>query len=144
MKKIVLLFFVLGFILAGVNDAKSQEIGLRLGSFGDAGAAIDGTLPMGANRIHADLGFGQNYVAFGAFYDWKLPIADGFSFYPGLGGEVLMGDFFVLALGGELGFEYAFSFPLTIGLDWRPMFGVVNSSSNFNVDHAGFNIRYRF
>jgi len=37
--------------------------------------------------------------------------------YPGVGGEMAFTDAgFVLGLGGELGFEYAFEIPLSIGV----------------------------
>lgn len=125
------------------NKMQGMELGVRLGGYGGGGAAVDATFPLGNNRIHADLGFYSGGVGLAAFYDWSFPIADGFSFYPGVGAEVVIGDNSILGIGGELGFEYAFQIPLTIGLDWRPTIRLIDSSG-FGYDSFGLNIRYRF
>jgi len=144
----VLIVTVLLFFSVGLSAQKIQvsgyELGIRLGSWGGAGASVDGIINLGQNRIHADLGFFQEAFTIEAFYDWNFPIAEGFSFYPGLGGGMAFTDAgFVLGIGGELGFEYAFDIPLSIGLDWRPMILLVNVSE-FGYNYAGLNIRYRF
>ena len=119
------------------------ELGVRLGGFAGSGAAVDATMPFAGNRIHADLGFYKDAIGLAAFYDWSFPIVDNFTFYPGVGAELAIGDIFVLGIGGELGFEYAFEFPLTIGMDWRPTLRLIDSDG-FGYDSFGLNIRYRF
>ena len=147
MNKIVLILTVL-ILSIRVNaqelHATGYELGIRMGSWAGSGASVDGVMKLGQNRIHADLGLFENTFTIEGFYDWSFPIAEGFSFYPGVGGGMAFTDAgIVLGLGGELGFEYAFKIPLTIGLDWRPMILLVNAN-NFGYNHGGLNIRYRF
>ncbi|MCF6239757.1 MAG: hypothetical protein L3J74_00240 [Bacteroidales bacterium] len=147
MNKIVLILAVL-ILSIRVNaqelHATGYELGIRLGSWAGPGASVDGVLKLGQNRIHADLGLFENTFTIESFYDWSFPIVEYFSFYPGVGGGMAFTDAgFVLGLGGELGFEYAFKIPLTIGLDWRPMILLVNVN-NFGYNYGGLNIRYRF
>ncbi len=124
--------------------ATGYELGIRMGSWAGSGASVDGVMKLGQNRIHADLGLFENTFTIEGFYDWSFPIAEGFSFYPGVGGGMAFTDAgIVLGLGGELGFEYAFKIPLSIGLDWRPMILLINTN-NFGYNHGGLNIRYRF
>jgi hypothetical protein len=145
MKKLVLLFVAGLFISLSSNaQNKSYELGVRIGGYGGAGAAVDGTMLLNEkNRLHGDLGFYSNALSVSAFYDWMFPIEESFSFYPGVGAEIIIGDVFVLGVGGELGFEYAFEFPLTIGLDWRPTIRLIDDNG-FGYDSFGLNIRYRF
>ncbi len=147
MNKIVLILTVL-ILSIRVNaqelHATGYELGIRMGSWAGSGASVDGVMKLGQNRIHADLGLFENTFTIEGFYDWSFPIAEGFSFYPGVGGGMAFTDAgIVLGLGGELGFEYAFKIPLTIGLDWRPMILLINAN-NFGYNHGGLNIRYRF
>lgn len=137
---VVLLLFMFSYVNA---QPAGLELGVRLGGFGGSGGAVDATIPFAGNRIHADLGFYNNAIAVAAFYDWSFPIADNFSFYPGIGAEVAIGDILVLGIGGELGFEYAFEFPLTIGMDWRPTIRLIDDNG-FGIDGFGLNFRYRF
>ena len=145
MKKILFSFVIVLFISVNANAQKTEgmDLGVRLGGMGGGGAAVDFVMPFAGNRLHADLGFYNSSVSIAAFYDWSFPIADNFSFYPGVGFEMGIGDSFVLGVGGELGFEYAFEFPLTIGMDWRPTIRLVDSDG-FGYDSFGLNIRYRF
>ncbi len=63
--------------------------------------------------------------------------------YPGIGGAVaIVGGDLGLAVGGELGIEYQFGFPLTLGLDYQPMFSFINNGGY--VDAWGLNARWRF
>ena len=145
MKKLVFLFVAVLFISLSSNaQNRSYELGVRIGGYGGVGAAVDGIMTLGEkNRLHGDLGFFSDALSVSAFYDWMFPIEEGFSFYPGVGAEMIIGDAFVLAIGGELGFEYAFKFPLSIGLDWRPSIRLIDDSG-FGYDSFGLNIRYRF
>ncbi len=147
MKKLLFSLVIIAFISMNINAQKINteglELGVRIGGYGDAGAAVDVTFPMWGNRIHGDVGFYSNAIGIAAFYDWSFPIAEGFSFYPGVGADMTIGDVFVLGIGGELGFEYAFKIPLTIGMDWRPTIRLVDANG-FGSDSFGLNIRYRF
>ena len=136
---------MVAFMAFNVSAQKTEglELGVRLGGFGEAGAAVDVCYPMWDNRIHGDVGFYSSAVGVAAFYDWNFPIAESFSFYPGVGADMIIGDVFVLGIGGELGFEYAFKIPLTIGMDWRPTIRLFDASG-FGSDSFGLNIRYRF
>jgi len=132
------------FASAQSDKLSNFELGVRIGSWGGGGASVDGVFNLQKNRIHGDLGFFQNAFTIEAYYDWSFPIVDNLSFYPGPGaGMAFTSDGFVLGIGGELGFEYAFKFPLTIGIDWRPMIMLFNSSG-FGYGNGGLNIRYRF
>jgi len=147
MKKILLSLLIVVAFAMNIN-AQSKvtdhlELGVRLGAFGDGGAAVDVAFPMWGNRIHGDVGFYSDAMGVAAFYDWSFPIAEGFSFYPGVGADMVIGSDFVLGIGGELGFEYAFKIPLTIGMDWRPTIRLIDGSG-FGSDSFGLNIRYRF
>ncbi len=147
MKKLLLSTIAIVFISLSINAQKVNtdglELGVRIGGYGDAGAAVDVVFPMWGNRIHGDVGFYSSAIGIAAFYDWSFPIAEGFSFYPGVGADMTIGDVFVLGIGGELGFEYAFKIPLTIGMDWRPTIRLVDANG-FGGDSFGLNIRYRF
>ena len=146
-KTVTILFFsiamVYSFQLSAQEKMQGIELGVRLGAFSGGGAAVDATFPLSKNRIHADLGFYSSGVGVAAFFDWSFPIEAGFSFYPGVGAEMGIGDPFVIGVGGELGFEYAFKIPLTIGLDWRPTF-IFGGETGFGYSSFGLNIRYRF
>jgi len=52
-------------------------------------------------------------------------------------------------LAGDFGVEYAFDFPLTLGLDWRPSFFLsrvddFDEFDEFEPSNWGISIRYRF
>ena len=146
MKRVLILTAVITFIAIGAHAQKNiegLELGVRIGGYGNGGAAVDVAYPIWENRIHGDLGFYNNALGIAAFYDWSFPIADNFSFYPGVGADLVIGNTFVLGIGGELGFEYAFEFPLTIGMDWRPTIRLIDQNG-FGTDSFGLNIRYRF
>ena len=147
MKKFFILIISLSvtyFSSAQSDKLSNTELGVRIGSWGNGGASVDGVFNLPKNRIHADLGLYQDAFTVEAYYDWSFPIVENLSFYPGPGaGMAFTKDGFVLGLGGELGFEYAFEFPLSIGLDWRPMIMLFNSSG-FGYGNGGLNIRYRF
>ena len=119
------------------------ELGLRFGDTYGGEAALDAMIPFYGNRIHANLSFHHNGIIAAGLYNWRFPIGNGFTFYPGAGGVVSVGETLLLGVAGEIGAEYSFDIPLTIGLDWRPVLGILNTSG-FGADGFGLNIRYRF
>jgi len=148
MKKIILVMIAtVGLAFFNLSEAKAQgaELGVRIGNWGTAGVAIDGVLPLGrSNRLHADLVLFDSAIGASGYFDWKFKIADNFTFYPGIGAEAWIGSgVFALSVGAEIGFEYAFDFPVTVGIDWRPNIGIIKTSG-FVGSSAGLNIRYRF
>jgi len=118
-------------------------LGLRFGETFGGAAALDAMIPFYGNRIHANLSFHKEGLIVAGLYNWGFPIADGFVFYPGAGGVMSLGEKVYLGVAGELGFEYAFDIPLSIGMDWRPVVGVL-TASGFIADGFGLNVRYRF
>ena len=67
----------------------------------------------------------------------------GLKFFPGVGPEFFFENDFDFAAAADLGVEYAFKFPLTIGFDWRPAIFFTNSRG-FEAGHWGFSARFRF
>jgi hypothetical protein len=119
------------------------ELGLRLGDTYGGSAALDAVLPVYGDRLHGNLSVNHNNLIVAGLYDWLFPVGNGFLFYPGVGGIMSIGDEVSIGVAGEVGFEYRFDIPLSIGLDWRPILGIVNADG-FTADGFGLNIRYRF
>ena len=144
MKKLVTVFALAGLVFFASQNVQAQTEGIELGlRFANAeNVAIDFAMPLGSNRLHANAAFYSGGVGVGALYDWQFPFAEGFVFYPGLGAAVALSDSFGLAVGGEVGVEYQFPFPLTLGVDYQPMFSLINGSGY--ADGWGFNARWRF
>lgn len=151
LKQIVITFIVIFLIIntsGAINPYKKKayqgyELGLRLGDNYGSGASIDAMVPFLFNRIHADLSFVDKGLVFAGLYNWRFAIADRLLFYPGFGGLMFVGDKIRLGVAGEAGIEYVFDIPLSLGFDWRPVIGLMNSSG-FNSGEFGLNIRYRF
>lgn len=144
LKYVFIVLMFLSTVAKAQDKTKGFELGVRVGTWTGSGAAVDAMFPVGKNRIHADLGSYKDAFVLSGFFDWKFPIAEGFWFYPGPGFELgSVHQEFAMGIGCELGFEYAFKIPLSIGLDWRPVFGVVYNDG-FNYNSVGLNIRYRF
>jgi hypothetical protein len=125
------------------HSSQGFELGVRLGDTHGGNVTIDAVMPFLGSRLHADATFWDNGIVLAGLYDWKFPIADGFIFYPGVGASLATGGEFNLAAVGEVGAEYAFDIPLTIGLDWRPAIGLINSDG-LHAGGFGLNVRYRF
>ena len=151
MKKLVAIIALSGVMFfITPNEAKAQTQGLELGlRFANANDfAVDFAMPLGANRFHANANFNNAGIGVAALYDWQFPFAQGFMFYPGLGGALAIydngtgGTNLALAVGGEVGVEYQFEFPLTLGVDYKPMFSLVTGGGY--ADGWGFNARWRF
>ena len=151
MKKVlaVIIFSVI-LVCSLQNEAQAQtegyEIGLRFANGNDI--AFDFAMPLGANRLHANVNFFKGGIGVAGIYDWQFPFAEGFMFYPGIGASIsifdnpLGGTDLGLAIGGEVGVEYQFDFPLTLGLDYQPMFDILNNGGY--ADGWGLNARWRF
>lgn len=146
MKKLIALFAGLLFSSATLFG-QGTEMGVRFyGGDYDLGAALDMAFPTSrTNRIHCDVGIGGNGVVGNVLYDWLFPIPElpELVFYPGVGGGFYVGEYgFNAALVGELGLEYGFDFPLTIGFDIRPRFDFIE---NAGIHGQGALVaRYRF
>ncbi|MDD2964744.1 MAG: hypothetical protein PHQ65_03990 [Bacteroidales bacterium] len=148
LKKTALLLTVLIGLSTVVTAQKRHysngyELGIRLGDTHGSSASIDAMIPFGGSRIHADASFWDNGVTLAALYNWQFPIGNNFWFYPGAGGVINTFGEFNLGVAGEVGAEYKFDIPLTIGIDWRPVIGLINSNG-FHGDGFGLNVRYRF
>lgn len=142
MKKIIKLFFL---VLS--TQLFAQEIGIRLGSFGDNNVAIDGIVNFEDNtRLHGDITFG-NGIGANLLYDFKVDSFktsnQNFQYYFGVGVGTFIGDPFILGVNGETGIEYLFQkVPVTLGIDWRPQLNIITKTS-LEIVSFGFNIRYR-
>ncbi|TNJ46608.1 hypothetical protein KFZ70_14345 [Tamlana fucoidanivorans] len=140
MKKLIVgIFLISSFALS------AQEIGLRFGEVsGKNNVAVDGVFHTGGSRIHANVSFGDG-VGLDALWDliYKPLGEDKFNWYVGVGPSAYFGDDFLLGASGEIGLEYVFEAPISIGLDYRPTFWIVEDT---DMDWGGFglNIRYRF
>ena len=146
----ILIFFPLFVLFISYSEVKAQrklpggfELGLRLGDTYGGDAALDAVLPFYGDRLHGNLSINHNNLIFAGLYDWLFPVGSGFIFYPGAGGILSIGDEISVGVAGEVGFEYRFNIPLSMGLDWRPVIGIINANG-FNADGFGLNIRYRF
>ncbi|WP_186756590.1 outer membrane insertion C- signal [Echinicola salinicaeni] len=141
MKKLLLLFA----LVTMSYGLYAQELGVRFGD-GYNNVAVDGVFTLGQfSRVHADVNFG-NGVGIEALWDFLYrPVADvdGLDWYVGVGPSMWIDDPFFLGAAGEIGMEYHFDFPLAIGVDWRPIFWIIEDT-DFRADSFGLNIRYVF
>jgi hypothetical protein len=142
MRKLILLLFLIPLLSVFMKShAQSNwEAGVRVGD----GFALDVTIPFKAPRIHAAAYFNNDF-GLGAYFDWMYALSNGpkgLKFYPGLGPEVYFGDDFDFGIAGDFGAEYSFDFPLTVGLDWRPIFEF--TEADFKTGNWGIFARFRF
>ncbi len=142
MKKLILLIFASLLIF---GEANAQEVGVRFGNSFAGNVAVDGVFMFNKTmRIHADVSFGDG-VSVDALWDFKyarIPSSD-FNWYAGVGVSTNLGDDFLLGAVGEVGVEYRFDFPVSLSLDWRPTFAILDETDLY-LDNFGFNIRYVF
>jgi len=138
--------------------SNAQELGIRFGDNWNNNVAIDAVFSAGKySRIHADLSFGHG-VSAEALWDFVYrPLgSDGIHWYAGVGLSTFFGDYnnsdnnendnsnFQLGIPGEIGLEYRFrKAPLALGLDWRPVFVIVQNT-DFSAGEFGVNFRYVF
>lgn len=146
MKKIFVAL-VCTLLFAGAALAQPRAIGGRLG--GDNEFSYQHYL--GTNFLEADLGFstfGKNAgFRATAIYDFPFQLAESFILYAGPGAQLGSyntenGAAFCMGVGGQVGLEYQFGFPLNLTIDWRPMWNFVG---NF-IAYTSFSVgaRYRF
>lgn len=147
MKKLQLLVLVFGLAVFAALESQAQEVGIRFGNVNGNDVAIDGVFGLGDfSRIHADVSFGNEGVGIDALWN---PIYDDiadsdFKWYAGFGPSLFLSDNFRFGVAGEIGAEYPFAdVPITIGLDWRPYFIIVENT-DFDAGGFGLNIRWRF
>lgn len=145
MKKIL---FIATVVLFTFSYSNAQELGIRFGGVnGGGGAAVDGIFTLGQfSRVHADVGFFQSSMGIDALWDFVYnPLgAEALNWYAGVGPSLLIGDDIGLGVSGEIGLEYRFtSAPITLGLDWRPTFWIIDNTK-IGVDSFGLNVRYVF
>jgi hypothetical protein len=136
----VVLFVALCGTIA--NAQSSFEVGARLGD--DFG--VDATFPLSkAPRLHTSFYFKDNF-AFGTYLDWLFSLEggpEGLKFYPGVGPEFYFGDDFDLGIAGNFGVEYSFTFPITVGIDYRPGLLLTDGLKGYT-GNWGFTARFRF
>ncbi|MDN3203900.1 outer membrane insertion C- signal [Algoriphagus sediminis] len=143
--KILLAVFVTAFGFS--LQSQAQEVGIRFGNMNNNNVAVDGILALGEfSRIHANVSFGGGGVGIDAIWHPLFrPVGNSdFMWYAGFGPSLFLGDPFVLGAAGEVGIEYPIrDVPITIGVDYRPVFVIVENTS-FNGNGFGLNIRWRF
>ncbi len=144
MKKISLL---IGIMLVTLGTTQAQELGVRFGDVIGGNVALDAVFSTSEfSRIHADVSFGGSGIGVDALWDFAYkPMGDlPLNWYAGVGPSVYLGNPLALAAAGELGLEYRFdSDPISLSLDWRPYFVLVEYT-DFYGGAFGFNIRYIF
>lgn len=147
MKKFRLLVFAVGISIFGTLELSAQELGIRFGNVNGNNVALDGVFALGEfSRIHADLSFGNGGVGIDALWNpvYEDLGSSDFKWYAGFGPSLFLADDFKFGVAGEIGAEYPFSeVPITVGLDWRPYFILVEDT-NFDAGGFGLNIRWRF
>lgn len=147
MKKFIAIAVAL-VAFAAVSSAQPKTIGIR----GGYGAELSYQQYMGgSNFAEFDLGMFGHSILVSGLYDFVIFEEGGFNFYAGPGAQV--GLWAVegksgldAAVAGQIGFEYNFSFPLTLSIDWRPAFHFLGTDDvkGLNYSGAALGIRYRF
>lgn len=147
-----LLMIAVFFLSVGLTTSNAQsvgELGIRWGDATGGDVSVDGIVGLGEfSRIHANVSFGGNGgTDFGIDALWDFiyrPLSgEAFNWYAGAGPFVGFGDVFSLGIAGELGLQYNFNIPLSLSLDWRPGFRLVEDT-DFNAGGFGINLRYVF
>lgn len=154
MKKFYFLALAIVFFMAVQTDSQAQnlealELGIRL-NIDDSSpfdAAFDAVYNVSnANRFHANLGIGDGGLGADLIYDWVFTFnGDGrLILYPGVGASLyFLSDDVVLGVTGELGLEYRFDIPLSLGIDYRPTFTIL-PDTDLGTNSVGLNLRWRF
>ena len=159
MKKLLVLVALIAISAVAVN-AQKRAIGARLGY----GLDFSYQHNMGEkNMLEVDAGLPAFAgIEAAATYDWLFPIsswkeAGSWNWYAGVGAGAGYswlwgwGNYGYVGVAGRLGIEYNFDFPLSLSLDWRPIFGPRFGSGNIGFYDGGlyygaiaWGIRYRF
>ena len=155
MKKLYFLGLAAILFLAAHTDSNAQriddrlELGIRL-NVGDDNpfeAAFDGIWNVSSSRrFHGNLGIGDGGIGVDLIHDWIFTFnGDGrLVFYPGVGGSVyFLSDDVFIGVTGEIGLEYRFDIPITLGLDYRPTFFIL-PETDLASNGVGINVRWRF
>ena len=156
MKKLALILALVMGIAISI-EAQPRAIGARLG--GNTEFSYQHQLGS-SNMLDATAGltFGWNWMSISAtaVYDWIFPInswsyAGEWNWYagPGAGIGFLFGEYKIpvaLNIGGQIGIEYQFDFPLTLSVDYRPMLNILGFGDKCwnNFFGAALGVRYRF
>ncbi len=139
------LFTVIAMVVLLGSNLSAQELGIRFGAITGGNVAIDAVFGIGDwSRIHGDVSFGDG-VGIDLLWDfiYKPINNEAFNWYAGVGPFTWLGNPFHLGVAGELGIEYRFKIPISLSLDWRPSFTIVEHT-DFNAGIFGLNIRYIF
>ena len=159
MKKLLVLVALIAMSAVAVN-AQKRAIGARLGY----GLEFSYQHNMGEkNMLEVEVGLPAfSGIEAAATYDWLFPIsswqeAGSWNWYAGVGAGAGYswlwgwGNYGYVGVAGRLGIEYNFDFPLSLSLDWRPIFGPRFESGNIGFYDGGlyygaiaWGIRYRF
>lgn len=159
MKRILaaLLITLFASFISYSQDSKKNAIGLRLSDSNGFGAEISYQRDiLENNRLEIDFGWrnGNDYdgLKVMTIYQWVWNIKNGLYWYTGPGAGFASysfnynyNDTFPI-IGGDIGIEYRFDFPLQLSFDIRPELGfgddyVDNNDLDFDV---GLGVRYRF
>lgn len=159
MKKLLVLVALVAMSAVAVN-AQKRAIGARLGY----GLDFSYQHNMGEkNMLEVEVGLPAfSGIEAAATYDWLFPIsswkeAGSWNWYAGVGAGAGYswlwgwGNYGYVGVAGRIGIEYNFDFPLSLSLDWRPIFGPRFGSGNIGFYDGGlyygaiaWGIRYRF
>ncbi len=159
MKKFILVLAAATLAAVAVS-AQPRAIGARFGW----GAEVSYQHSLGeANMISAELTFPAYYYGVGAAatYDWINPFnatipwnhKGEWNWYLGAGAGLAYyysPGIFGVGVGGRVGVEYNFWFPLQLSFDWRPLFGPKFGDENSKFWGGGLyegialGVRYKF
>ena len=146
MKKIIIIAaMLLGFAVAA--SAQPRAIGLR-GGIGTANISYQHS--MGSDFVEACVGLLGSGFSVEGIYNVMLAQPSWtnkgeWGVYAGGGARVGVGNVFSLGVGGQVGLEYTFWFPLQLSLDIRPMINVTNLKTNpVSGFYPTLGIRYKF
>jgi len=150
MKKAFLFLICFVFLSVASHNIIAQqlenaEIGLRFNSNDNPfSVAIDGVYNLSdGNRFHANLGI-EDGIGFDLLHDWVAKFNnERLIFYPGIGASLYFLDDFFLGVTGEVGLEYRFDIPLSLGIDYRPTLFLLEDFA-LRSNGVGFNVRFRF
>ncbi|UTW63325.1 hypothetical protein KFE98_03975 [bacterium SCSIO 12741] len=141
---ILISVFFLGSVLSSFGQ-NGIEAGIRIGNSPgrSPGVGIDGTMGLSAHtRMHPSFYWLNNGIGVGLYLDRLFDFGKRFRLYPGIGPEFYFDQNFEMGIAANMGFEYAFEFPITFGFDYRPSFTFVNRTDLYT-ENWGFTLRYR-
>jgi hypothetical protein len=150
--------FTLFTLLVSCSTAFAQEVGLRAGNNVGNYLAFDAIFSVGDySRIHTDVSVGRG-LGVEAVYDFVYQpfLGDRFLYwYAGVGVSAFITEPVGLGANGEIGLQYTFEdVPLSLGMDWRPVFWFIrdkdydNGNNDYsthtalNTNNFGISVRY--